>query len=235
MAKLPQPRFSSFPLFILAGAFAVGVVTNSYFPVSRTTLLFVAILTAASTLIVAWCTFAQRLTAVTVSVVFLHFLAGFSLSAAESLTQSSNRLARFVNSGEPVEITGVIERQPERAPDRFYLLISAERIRVKGIEHEVSGRALLLAFQQDEQRAKEYEQLQLRYGARIRVMTVFDERDDYRNPGVTPFTEYLEREGYEASGVIKSPLLIERLDDERVFLPLAWLYDWREGLQRQFH
>src|SRR6185436_18385704 len=55
------------------------------------------------------------------------------------------------------------------------------------------------------------------------------------NPGALPFTEYLEREGYDASGVIKSPLLIERLDDARVFLPLAWLYEWRESLQRRIH
>jgi len=235
MTVLPQPRFASFPLFTLAGALAVGVVANSYFPVSRTTLLFFAILTAASIGFVAWLTFAKYQTAATALVVFLHFLAGFSLSASESLTQSPNRLARFVNSDEPVEITGVIERQPERAPDRFYLLLSAERIRVKGVEREVSGRALLLAHLHDEQSAKEYEQLELRYGARIRVMTIFDEGEDYRNPGVTPFNEYLQREGYDASGVIKSPLLVERLEDERVFLPLAWLYEWREGLQRQFH
>ena len=235
MTELPQPRFSRFPLFILAAAFAFGIVGNSYFPVSRTTLLLIVILTAASTVFVAWLTFAKHQTAATALVVFLYFLAGFSLSASESLAQSSNRLARFVNSGEPVEITGVIERQPERAPDRFYLLLSAERIRVKGVEREVSGRALLLAHQHDEQSAKEYEQLELRYGARIRVMTIFDEGEDYRNPGVTPFNEYLQREGYDASGVIKSPLLVERLEGERVFLPLAWLYEWREGLQRQFH
>ena len=29
-------------------------------------------------------------------------------------------------------------------------------------------------------------------------------------------------------------MLIERLDDERVFLPLAWLYQWRASLQKEF-
>ena len=34
---------------------------------------------------------------------------------------------------------------------------------------------------------------------------------------------------------MKSPQLIERLDDERVLLPLAWLYDWRQQLQEAFN
>ncbi|HMJ24416.1 MAG TPA: ComEC/Rec2 family competence protein, partial [Pyrinomonadaceae bacterium] len=58
--------------------------------------------------------------------------------------------------------------------------------------------------------------------------------ENFRNPGVLPLTEYLEREGFDATGVIKSPMLIERLDDERVFLPLAWLYQWRQWLEKEF-
>ena len=55
--------------------------------------------------------------------------------------------------------------------------------------------------------------------------------DSFRNPGVSSFTEYLDRKGYDATGFIKSPLLVERLENERVFLPLAWLYEWRRKLQ----
>ena len=36
----------------------------------------------------------------------------------------------------------------------------------------------------------------LRYGARIRVMTVLERADSFRNPGVSSFTEYLDRKGY---------------------------------------
>ncbi|MGH9928296.1 MAG: ComEC/Rec2 family competence protein, partial [Pyrinomonadaceae bacterium] len=39
--------------------------------------------------------------------------------------------------------------------------------------------------------------------------------------------------GYDATGFVKSPLLIERLENERVFLPLAWLYEWRRKLQTE--
>src|SRR5438270_10868408 len=93
---------------------------------------------------------------------------------------------------------------------------------------------LLLASEQDDQVKKEYDALELRHGARIRVMTALDREDNFRNPGVLPFTEYLERKGYDATAVIKSPLLIERLDDTRVFLPLAGLYEWRGWLESEF-
>ena len=65
-------------------------------------------------------------------------------------------------------------------------------------------------------------------------MTTLDREENFRNPGTPIFTEYLARKGYDATGIIKSPMLVERLDDERVFLPLAWLYDWREHLEKEF-
>src|SRR3989440_1758374 len=78
---------------------------------------------------------------------------------------------------------------------------------------------------------QEFDRLDLRYGARIRVMTTLERTDSFRNPGVSSFTEYLDRKGYDATGFVKSPLLIERLGNERVLLPLAWLYEWRRNLQ----
>jgi competence protein ComEC len=54
----------------------------------------------------------------------------------------------------------------------------------------------------------------------------------YRDPGVTSRGEFLELHDLDARGTIKSPLLIERLDDEPVFLPLAWLDEWRARLVR---
>ena len=80
----------------------------------------------------------------------------------------------------------------------------------------------------------DYGALQLHYGTRLRVMTMLDRDDDYRNPGVLPFTEYLERKGYDATGFIKSPLLIERLEDAPVFVPTTWLYEGRTRLESEF-
>ncbi len=140
----------------------------------------------------------------------------------------------LIASGESVELTSIVHGQPEAAPDGFYLTLRAESIRFQGTERNASGTVLLLAHAREQQVTKEYDALELRHGARLRVMTTLDREENFRNPGASSFTEYLERKGYDATGVIKSPLLIERLDDERVFLPLVWLYEWRQQLQRDF-
>ena len=133
-----------------------------------------------------------------------------------------------IKSGEPVEVTGVLERAPEAAPDGFYLTLNVEKLRFKGEERAISGQISLFAPVRDRAAHAAYEILELRYGARMRVMTELQRTDNFRNPGVSPLTEYLERRNLDATGTIKSPQLVERLDDERVFLPLAWLYEWRQ-------
>jgi len=45
------------------------------------------------------------------------------------------------------------------------------------------------------------------------------------------FRSYLERRGYDATGIIRGPGSIARLEDTRVFPLLAQLYQWREKLQ----
>ncbi len=79
---------------------------------------------------------------------------------------------------------------------------------------------------------EEFRKLRLRYGTRIRVVTSLDSTGNYRNPGVSTLSEYLERREYDATGVIRSPASIVRIEDTKVFKPLAWLYDWRQRLQR---
>ena len=138
-----------------------------------------------------------------------------------------------IAAGEPVELTGVLARYPESAPNGFYLTLRAEQLRMKDAEKTVSGVVTLLLPVQEKITEEDYQRLELRYGARVRVMTVLNRADNFRNPGVSKFTEYLERRGYDAAGYVKSPLLIERVDDEPVFLPLAWLYQWRQRLETQ--
>ena len=64
-------------------------------------------------------------------------------------------------------------------------------------------------------------------------MTSLDRSDSFRNPGVSTFTEYLDRKGYDATAFLKSPLLIERLENTPVFLPMVWLSEWRRRMQEQ--
>ncbi|HET6851767.1 MAG TPA: DNA internalization-related competence protein ComEC/Rec2, partial [Pyrinomonadaceae bacterium] len=98
---------------------------------------------------------------------------------------------------------------------------------------QLVGRVWLLASFRDTAREQEYRTLQLRYGTRIRVTTTLDRTGNYRNPGVSTLSEYLDRRDYEATGIINSAASITRLEDTRVFPPLAWLYDWRQRLQHE--
>jgi competence protein ComEC len=130
-----------------------------------------------------------------------------------------------------VELTGVLAQQPEAAPGAVYLTLRVEKLTLKGDEQRAVGTVSLLFPLMGNAAETEFERLELRYGARIRAVTTLKRSETFRNPGGTSFTEYLDRKGFAATGILKSPQLIERLDDEPVFLPLAWLYDWRQRLQ----
>jgi competence protein ComEC len=67
------------------------------------------------------------------------------------------------------------------------------------------------------------------------VVTKLSQPDRYRNPGVSPLSEYLDRKGYDATGVIQTAAAITRLEDLPVFTPLSLLYSWRETLQHEIH
>ena len=109
-------------------------------------------------------------------------------------------------------LTGVLDGPPEFARDRIYLRLRIEQ-----------GLVSLMA-------PAEFRSLALRYGSRIQVTATISRSDRYRNPGVSPLSEYLERKGYIATAIVKR---IVRLDDTRVCPLLAWLYQWRERVQRE--
>ncbi|HYT50557.1 MAG TPA: ComEC/Rec2 family competence protein, partial [Pyrinomonadaceae bacterium] len=190
-------------------------------------------------LIAIWHGLRRRFRSATTMLAIAFFGTGVVLSLIENQPADPNRIKQMFADGgllanEPVELTAVVQGQPEPAPDGFYLNVRAETVRSRLGERAATGTVLLFANAGDAQVRNKYEALELRHGARLRVMTVLNRDEDYRNPGVLPFTEYLDRKDFDATGVIKSPLLIERLDDATVFLPLAWLYNWRERLERQF-
>ena len=240
MSDLPQARFASSPLVVLAIAMAGGIALAHYFtPQSKSVLIFGFAIGFGLTLFSSALIAKSKLKRASIFLLGAFFCIGLVLSVIESRTVAPNRISQMYDEGvivvsEPVEVTGTIQGQPEPAPDSFYLTVRAERIRSRGVEREASGIVVLLAHVREQKVTNEYDSLELRHGARVRVMTTLDREENFRNPGVSPLTEYLERKGYDATGVIKSPLLIERLDDERVFLPLAWLYEWRDFLERDF-
>jgi competence protein ComEC len=227
-----RPSLAPHPLAALALSFALGIIFAHTFATSLAAILSCGGIS--SLLVLCFYFKAQpRIAAMLLASAFL--CAGASLAVIEKGSVAADRVRRFYErgaaaSGEPLEVTGVLESAPEFAPDGIYLSLKVEKLRLRDVEQKASGVVSLFAPVRDKEIQAEYDALELRYGARLSVMTALRRTEGFRNPGVSSFTEYLEQRGFDANGDIKSPLLIERLDDERVFLPLSWLYEWRQKL-----
>ena len=221
-----------FPLAQLGAALCCGIALSN-FEVPLHVLVVCALVSSFGSGLLL---FLQRVT----PAVFLLFLAsifcGCTLAALEKRPAEQDRVKRLfaegvITPGGPVEVTGVLLRNPEISWHSLYFTIEVERIGISGRDQPATGVVYLMAPASGPNTP--IQELQLRYGARVRLMTKLERTDNYLNPGVSPFTEYLDRKGYDASASIKSLHMIERLDDDTVFLPLAWAYDWRTQLQNQ--
>ncbi|MEA2207129.1 MAG: competence protein ComEC [Blastocatellia bacterium] len=231
MGPTPQTCFYH-PLIVLAAGLSVGIVLAHFIAIPP------LVSVASSGLIVClslWQLRSRGRLAATVFVIGGSITTGAALETIHRQNAKSNQLKSvleqgFIAMGEPVELVGAMDGPPEPAPGGFYLIVRVQGAHYKRSDLSVSGVVMLWAPVHDARMESDYDQLDLRHGAHLRVMTTLDRADTFRNPGVSSFTEYLERKGYDATGTIKSPLLIQRLDDERVFLPLAFLYQWRHSL-----
>ena len=216
--------FSQHPLAQLAVAFAVGVCAAHYFP-SR--IAFTSIAGVVCTALAVLLVLKQKLQAAGLMLLLAIFFTGAVLADLERRTDNASDIKRAVD--QLTVLTGVLDRPPEFARDRVYLSLRVERVS----ETTASGRVSILATFRNAASEQEFRSLQLRYGTRIRVRTTLDRSGNYRNPGVSSLAEYLDRNDYDATGVVKSATSITRLEDTRVFPPLALLYGWRESLQAE--
>jgi competence protein ComEC len=217
--------FSQYPLVQLASAFSIGICA-SHLSTTMGLLLIAGAICSMTALIAV---LKSRLRIAAWTLLSAMFFAGAVLAVQE---RRSTKGSAFV-SGEPLTLIGVLNGPPEFARDRLYLTLRVERILINGAETLASGHVSLLALYRSATAEQEYRNLNLCYGARIRVTVTLNRTDSYRNPGVSPLSEYLDRKSYDATGVVKSAAAITRLGDASVFPPLTWLYAWRERLQRQ--
>ena len=194
--------FSQYPLVQIAIPFCVGICVVEYGPPVRSVYLVVMGVICSIAAVVALRK--NRLTLAGCALLVAMFFVGAMLA-------TQHRKLQVISNGQTLVLTGVLDAPPEYARDRVYLSLKVEQGSVFLVSDTVP--------------------VNLRYGSRIRVTARLRRTDNYRNPGVSPLSEYLERKGYVATGVIKGA--VERLGDTTVLPPLAWLYDWRECLQRE--
>jgi len=215
--------FSQHPLAQLAISLSAGICAASYLP-NKVALSVVA---AAACLILSVIFVLNKRLALAGALLLLAlFFAGTTLAVLERRSEQANDVKKLVEEypDKPLTLTGVLDGPPEFARDKVYLSLRIERIAADTASGRVS---LLLPL-----RGEQYSSLQLRYGARIQLTTTLDRTGNYRNPGVSSLSEFLDRRDYDATAIVKNPAAIVRLEDTRVFTPLALLYRWRERLER---
>lgn len=218
--------FNRQPLLWLAVCFALGITLAKFTPVAFLPSLIVCLV--AATLALAF-----RNKSVATGLAFLAFAAAGAASfQAESSSIRSDRLrvlydTSVIESGEPVEIEGVLAGRPEPAVEGYFLTVRSDRLRYRGDERIVSGNARLFVPQPGDSK---FEISNFKYGSRIRVACRLEREDKFLNPGVISRREILDRLGVDATASVKSTLLIDRVADESVFIPLAWVYDQRAKL-----
>jgi competence protein ComEC len=233
MSTLPHRRnFGEYPLASLAASLAAGVLLSTFTSARLDVCLALAALASFFAIVSTLKSHASAPYFVLAAFIF----AGASLTSIEARDSHAESRLRVlyergvIAPGEPVEVTGVVERAPESAPDGLLFDVRVERVNLRGVERECAGRVEFFAPIADTSAAARYDSLELRRGARVRVMSRLMRAERFRNPGVTSSDEFLARRDLDARASIKSPLLVERLDDERVFLPLAILDAWRARL-----
>jgi competence protein ComEC len=170
--------------------------------------------------------------AVTVALLISFTSAGALISRADRTGKAASSLvslydSKTIRADDPVEVAGVLVAPPEPAPIAYYLDVSVESIRVGDEIVTATGRVRLMVSLSGDEARMEFDDLALDSGARIRVLVRLERARSYSNPGSPDFNEFLERHGYDLKGVIKSPLLIQKIGDASHVLSLAYLYRLR--------
>lgn len=232
---MPQVLFRSTlspscqPFLYLSTALVGGILVDRWIEPTGVIVASLALASVGASLTLL---LAKRDTGATVAFLLSFAAAGALLSLTERSDATASRLeslydSKVISPDDPVELTGTLAAPPEPAPGMFYMDLAAERLRVRDEVMLVSGHARLLISPTGDEAQEELARLALDYGSRIRVLVRLERAREYANPGSPDFNDFLERRGYDLKGVIKSPLLIERLGVASTNRALAVLYHLR--------
>lgn len=245
----PRPNFNRHPMLWLATAFATGILAAKLSAIH----LDLWIAAGGALAITSFLFRGQNLAAILMLAAFA--AAGSTLAIIETASIAPDRLRVLYDngtflSGDAVEVEGVLSGRPEPSIDGAFLNLRSEKITYRGTEFQVSGNVRLFLPVDDPgpesdskfsphksanvAEAGNREISDLRYGSRVRVACKLKREDEFLNPGVMQKREILDRLDVDVTGTIKSQLLVEKLADESVFLPLASVYDQRAELIDDF-
>jgi len=228
-----RPSIQRYPALYLATALAIGILVGSCTNVGVWPPLFASMATAVLALVLR-----SQLSG-TVFICFAFIAAGVVLNDAERMRASAPDRLRVIydtgviSSWTPVGIEGVVQGAPEASLNGEFVNISGDKLWHRGGEQRVSGTVRI--FVPTSRSGDVGNEISLAYGARIRVTCALEREDEFLNPGVQLRRDILDRMGVDATCTVKSPMLVEHIADESVFLPLARVYAQRAKLVEDLH
>lgn len=113
-----------------------------------------------------------------------------------------------ISEGDPVELFGRIAGLPEPAAGGMFLDVRSAAISQRGVRYEASGIVRLFAVAPDEEHAKAFEGMHLAPGTEVSAVFRIKRGERFLNPGVPKARDLLDQKGIDATGSIKSPLLM---------------------------
>lgn len=225
--------FSQNPLLLLAFFFSLGILTANFFNFNWTISLSVSLFFAILTVICI----KKNYSSVFLIICFL-FLGAFTLQIS-NISQSESQVKNLFDLGilsadKPVEIEGVLQRNPEFAGDGFFLHLRIEKIFIKNEEQEISGNIRLFASIRDDLNKSEYENYDLKYGSRLKIACRLNREEKFQNQGAISFEEIYKQQNIDAVSSVKSSLLVEKIGETETFAPISWIFKQRETLITEF-
>ncbi|MEP6787756.1 MAG: ComEC/Rec2 family competence protein, partial [Acidobacteriota bacterium] len=231
------PNFNRYPMLWLAACFALGILLANYISLGE---IIFPVISAISFSALALVLRKYRLSTLFIGIAFVS-AGALSLQFEVKRNEAPGRLKVLydngtIRSGDPVEVEGVLLGRPEPSIDGVFLNLRSEKITSRGREQAVSGnvRLFLPVKEPGPEADLQLDISDLKYGSRLRIACKLEREDEFLNPGVIPKREILDRLAVDATGSVKSQLLVEKIADDSVFLPLAWVYDQRAELISDF-
>lgn len=226
------PNFTLYPLLWLSLCLAAGITAARYSSLDWRLFLAGTLIFGSLTVLVL-----NRKPVILLALAFI-FLGGLCFQSQEQNPPPSSLKGFYetgrIKTGDPVEIEGVLTGKPELTVNGHFFALRAAKIWHMGTEQAVTGNVRFFAPSRNEDTANEYATLDLRYGSRVRIAANLQRDERFLNPGVVSRIDLLDQQETDASAVIESPLLIEKVRDEEVFVPLAWVYEQRQDLIDEF-
>src|ERR1043166_7067091 len=132
MAALPKARTANHPLVLIALGITTGILLAHY--QSHFKLAVALIIVGLGFFLFAVWVYRRVAAIATASLMLSFSCAGYELAFVQEQAISPNRIVRMFERGEllpgePVELTGSVNGEPESAPDGFYLNLLAEQFR----------------------------------------------------------------------------------------------------------